>query len=168
MEIADVFVVNKSDRPGADKLKQEIEVMLGIRRGNAFRHVGAHHRPAEGGNVRRLDGKGPRSIQPSEPWEPPVVGTVAVTGAGVDELVAALDAHHAWLAASGALAARRRERLVARTRVVVERALRRWAWDEMGAAELVAARLDDVASGRRSPYDVAAEVMSHVKTGASR
>ena len=43
MEIADVFVVNKADRTGADKLRQEIEVTLGIRRGNAFRHVRAHH-----------------------------------------------------------------------------------------------------------------------------
>jgi hypothetical protein len=38
----------------------------------------------------------------------------------------------------------------------------------MGAEELVAARLDEVAAGRRSPYQVAAEIMSHVKTGASR
>src|SRR5207253_938037 len=37
MEIADIYVVNKSDRPGADKLRQEVEVMLGIRRGNALR-----------------------------------------------------------------------------------------------------------------------------------
>src|SRR5690606_22492944 len=43
MEVADIFVVNKADRPGADKLRQEIEVTLGIRRGNAFRHVPAHH-----------------------------------------------------------------------------------------------------------------------------
>ena len=48
MEIADLFVVNKADRPGADKLRQEIEVTLGIRNGNAFRHVPAHH----GGQAR--------------------------------------------------------------------------------------------------------------------
>ena len=171
MEIADVFVVNKSDRPGADRLKQEIEVMLGIRRGNAFRHVGAHH----GRMDRRTDGRTDRpapsispSVQPSTGWEASIVSTVALKGEGIDDLVTALDAHHAWLVATGALAARRRERLVARTRAVVERALRRWAWDEMGAEELVAGRLDDVATGRRSPYEVAAEVMSHVKTGASR
>src|SRR5919106_3133284 len=45
MEIADVYVVNKSDRPGGDRLRQEVEVMLGIRRGNAFRHVRPHHGP---------------------------------------------------------------------------------------------------------------------------
>src|SRR6266496_3152549 len=43
MEIADVFVINKSDRPGGDKLRQEIEVMLGLRQGNAFRNLPAHH-----------------------------------------------------------------------------------------------------------------------------
>src|SRR5580765_7507240 len=48
MEIADLFVVNKADRPGADKLRQEIEVTLGIRRGNAFRNVPAHHGRAVG------------------------------------------------------------------------------------------------------------------------
>ncbi len=162
MEIADVFVVNKSDRPGADRLKQEIEVMLGIRRGNAFRHVVAHHGRSESGNVARSGVPTPQS------WEAPVVSTVAPKGEGIDDLVSAFDAHHTWLSASGALARRRGERLVARTRTVVERALRRWAWDEMGAEELVATRLDEVAAGRKSPYEVAAEVMSHVKTGASR
>src|SRR5919106_1231827 len=46
MEIADLFIVNKSDRAGADRLKAEVEVMLGFRRGTAFRHVPAHHHPA--------------------------------------------------------------------------------------------------------------------------
>src|SRR5690348_9000842 len=45
MEIADIFVVNKADRPGAEKLRQEIEITLGIRRGNAYRHVPAHRGP---------------------------------------------------------------------------------------------------------------------------
>jgi len=49
MEGAELYVINKSDRPGADKLKQEVEVMLGIRRGNAFAHVRPHHGRSEGG-----------------------------------------------------------------------------------------------------------------------
>src|SRR5574338_859410 len=57
MEIGDIFVVNKADRPGADRLRQEIEVTLGIRAGNAFRHVKAHH--------------GPRTVKPVEPAEHP-------------------------------------------------------------------------------------------------
>ncbi len=43
MEIGDIFVVNKADRPGADRLRHEIEVTLGIRAGNAFRNIKSHH-----------------------------------------------------------------------------------------------------------------------------
>src|SRR6266545_2653677 len=53
MEIAELYVINKSDRPGAEKLRQEIEVMLGIRKGNAFAHITPHHGAAKGGEGRR-------------------------------------------------------------------------------------------------------------------
>ena len=56
MEAADVFVVNKADRPGADKLRQEIEVTLGIRRGNAYRNVPAHHGLRRGGGAAGRQG----------------------------------------------------------------------------------------------------------------
>lgn len=167
MEIADVYVVNKSDRLGADKLRQEVEVMLGIRRGNAFRHVAPHHsappRAAEGGRGRQKATQGTAGE-----WEPPVLGTVASTGAGVDELAAALDRHHVYLEASGQLVERRRRRLAARTRAVLERGVQRWLVEATRAEELLRQRLDDVADGRRSPYDVAAEILDQVKTGVAR
>ena len=156
MEIADLYVVNKSDRAGADKLRQEVEVMLGIRRGNAFRHVAPHHRPDR------------PTVRPSDSWEPPVLATVASTGAGVDELAAALDRHHVYLEASGQLADRRRRRLAARTRAVLERGVQRWLVEATRAEELLQQRLDEVADGRRSPYDVAAEILDQVKTGVAR
>jgi len=151
MEIAQVYVINKSDRPGADKLKQEVETMLGIRRGNAFAHVPPHHRPP---------------VRPSD-WEAPVLLTVANRGEGIDALVAALDRHHAFLVESGALVERRRRRLGARMRVVVQRAIRQWVWQETRAEELVSRRLDEVAEGKRSPYDVAAEILEQVRTGVT-
>ncbi len=165
MEIADIYVVNKSDRPGADKFRQEVEVMLGIRRGNAFRHISPHHpappRAGEGGGGRGRTGQGPADSQ----WEPPVLATAATTGTGVDELAAALDRHYAYLQASGTLAERRRQRLAARTRAVLERKLRRWLLEATRVEELLALRLDEVADGRRSPYDVAAEILDQVKAG---
>ncbi len=172
MEIADIYVVNKSDRPGADKFRHEVEVMLGIRRGNAFRHVGPHH-PARPRADSRTDGPAdsdatpsPRPpVRPSDTWEPPVLGTVASTGDGVDELAAALDRHYAYLQASGKLAERRRQRLAARTRAVLERKLRRWLLEAIRVEELLALRLDEVANGRRSPYEVAAEILDQVKAG---
>jgi len=159
MEIAEVYVINKSDRPGADKLKQEVEVMLGIRRGNAFAHITPHHRPTPTSRTVN-DGQG-RSGK--EAWEAPVLMTVASKGEGVPELVAALDKHHAYLAESGKLAERRARRLAARTRAVVNRALRQWVWDETRAEELLTQRLDEVTDGTRSPYDVAEEILDQVR-----
>lgn len=179
MEAADLFVVNKADRPGADKLRQEIEVTLGIRRGTAFRNTPAHHgyRPQGRRGVGTPDGASggrhdtplrPRAPAPPRPagWEPPVVLTVAAKGEGVGELVSALDSHHQWLSDSGTLAERRRARLLQRTREVVDRATRRWVWDETRAEALIAERLDEVVQGRLSPYDVAAEVLEGLKQGA--
>ena len=134
MEAADVYVINKSDRPGAEQLRHEVEGMLRMR--------------------------------PSDQWEPPVLGTVATTGEGIGELVAALERHYAYLQGSGRLAAGRRNRLQRRLRAVVERAVRQWVWDATRAEELVAERLDDVAAGRESPYDVAAEILQQLKSGA--
>ncbi len=180
MEIADVFVINKSDRPGGDKLRQEIEVMLGLRQGNAFRNLPAHHHRSDPKGLpdgrSRTDGQSDRRHSPSDrptvrlsdQWEPPVLTTVATTGEGVPELVAALDRHRAFLESSGRLVARRRERLAERTRAVVERGLRQWLWEDTPAPDLLAQRMDEMAEGRRSPYDVAADILDQLRSGAIR
>jgi len=157
MEIAELYVINKSDRPGADKVKQEVEVMLGIRRGNAFAHVRPHH-----GRADRPSAHQP--ISPSE-WEPPVLMTLASRGEGIAGLVEALEQHHQYLERTGKLAERRKRRLAARTRDVLNRAIRQWVWDETKAEDLLARRLDEVAAGTRSPYEVAAEVLEQVRNG---
>jgi LAO/AO transport system kinase len=189
MEIADIFAVNKADRTGADKLRQEIEVTLGIRRGNAFRNMPAHHGGAAG---RRGSGAektrkvavhqvgaqqvGAHRMRPSDReaqssgtqdnrWEQPVLLTSAVKDEGIPDVVGALDRHHEWLASSGELEQRRRRRLLDRTREVVDRATRRWVWEETRAEQLIAERLDEVAGGRLSPYELAAEVLEELKQG---
>ncbi|HYU30095.1 MAG TPA: methylmalonyl Co-A mutase-associated GTPase MeaB [Gemmatimonadales bacterium] len=164
MEIAELYVINKSDRPGAEKLRQEIEVMLGIRKGNAFAHVRPHHGRLEGEKVGR---KHLPTVQLSNDWDAPVLTTVASKGEGIAELVTALDRHHRYLASSGKLDERRKKRLAARTRAVVNRAIRQWVWDATQAEDLLARRLDDVAAGTRSPYDVAAEVLEQVRNGGA-
>ena len=173
MEIADVYVVNKADRPGADKLRQEVEVMLGIRRGNAFRNITPHHRPtpSDRRTVGQSDDKPSQSdrptVRPSD-WEPPVLAAVAVKGEGIAEVADALDRHRASLEATGRLEARRRERLAARTRAVVNRTLRHWIWGDTPAEALLGQALDGMAAGRRNPYEVAAEILDYVKSGATR
>jgi LAO/AO transport system kinase len=164
MEIADVFVVNKADRSGADRLRQEIEVTLGIRRGNAFRHMPAHHGVSSGEVGKR--GRVPRKLQTSDnPWEQPVAVTSAVKDEGISEVITALDKHHDWLVTSGELEQRRRRRLLERTREVVERATRRWLWEETRAEQLINDRLDEVVGGKLSPYELATEILEELKEG---
>lgn len=172
MEIADIFVVNKADRSGADKLRQEIEVTLGIRRGNAFRNVPAHHgmrgRVAagqRGSRVSRIDGQRPNVSDSPAPWAQPVILTSAVKDEGLPDLIGALDRHHQWLEQSGALEQRRRRRLLERTREVVDRATRKWVWEETRAEQLINERLDEVAQGQVSPYELAQDVLEELKQG---
>lgn len=182
MEIADLFIVNKADRPGADRVKQEVEVMLGIRRGNAFRHVAPHHRP---GSVRGAPGRtGSEAAEPPLPrpplrpvppegrgaegtWEPPVFLTVASKGEGVDEVVDAIERHAGFLAKSGELTRRRRARLERLTREVVDRALRHLVWDGGQANAALAAGLEGVVRGQTSPYQLAQEIVAGVAKGTN-
>lgn len=94
MEIADVFAVNKADLEGADRVVTEVQVMLDL---------SSHTRP-----------KGPAS------WRPPVIKTVTISGAGVEELVNAVFAHRAHLEESGRLTVERKARLKAELSEIIE------------------------------------------------
>jgi len=155
MEIADVFVVNKADRPGADRIRQELEVAMGFRAGQVYRHVGAHHGAHHGARPA------PRSVAGSAAWEPPVLATVASSGTGIDELLGACDRHYAHATGSGALEERRRRRREARTREVVDRAVRRWIWTDGESGE-VEAVLAEVRAGAKSPYDAAKAIVARL------
>jgi LAO/AO transport system kinase len=71
LEIADVFAVNKSDRPGAQEAVRDLRTMLAMARYNA------------------------------DDWKPPIISTAAATGEGITDLAAAIDRHRDWLTASG-------------------------------------------------------------------
>lgn len=166
MEIADVFVVNKADRPGADLLRQELEVALGLRRGETFRHVPAHHGVDLGPGARTAKGRvaaAPSALAADGRWEPPVMVTAAVGSEGVGELAEALDRHFAFLEQSGALADRRSRRLARRTRDVVDRALQQWVWSDSGPKAALEAALGEVAAGKRSPYEAAAAIVARIR-----
>ena len=97
-----------------------------------------------------------------------MLATVASKGDGIDVLAAALDRHYVHLERSGRLAVQRRERLAHRTRAVLERGVRHWLVQATQAEQLLERRLDDVVEGRRSPYDVAAEILDQMKAAAAR
>jgi LAO/AO transport system kinase len=162
MEIADVFVVNKADRPGADRLRQELEVALGVRTGSAYRHIPSHHGAefrTDSSQTPRRQGETAKAAVGVSVWEPPVVATVASQGTGVADLVATLDRHFATLVGGGEMERRRARRLEQRTREVVERALRRWMWSPEGPKPALDAALADVAAGHASPYGAAERIV---------
>jgi LAO/AO transport system kinase len=156
MEIADVFVVNKADRPGAERLLKEIRQALHLRAGSTLHDVPAHH----GVDLSRAMKK-EREASPKEPrgWSIPVLKTVAQTGEGVPELLEVLDRHGAWLQESGELEIRRRARARIRVRDVVDRELRRKAWASAMSDELMETGLDQIQHGDGTPYSVARKIL---------
>ena len=161
MEIADLFVVNKADRPGADRLRNDIELMLGLRGGNTLKDTPAHHgvdlkavaNPARAARAAASPNDGDR-------WTPPVLSLVGTTGEGIPELFAALDRHFAYLQASGALGRRRRARLRERVVDVVEHRLRQRLWNDAATGAWLDAQIPDLEAGRTSPYAVAEALLA--------
>jgi LAO/AO transport system kinase len=161
MEIADIFVVNKADRSGAEQLMQEVDVMLGLRQGNAYRLVEPHHTPD-------FLSSQVESVSPdteSVAWVPLVLGTVALMGEGVPGLVQALQDHYSHLQASGELDSRRRERLERHTRDVVDRTLSSLVWQQGDGERILADGMDGVVSGITSPYRLAQDIVAGVRQG---
>jgi len=126
LEVADVFAVNKADRDGARRTVRDLEYAIAM---------SDDGRDAVG-------------------WKRPVVSTVAVRGEGIDDLVAALDAHRQWLDGSGARAVRRRARAVAEIEAIALDQVRSRIGDVRGAGALPGLA-DRVVAGDLDPYRAA-------------
>jgi LAO/AO transport system kinase len=128
LEIGDLYVVNKADRDGADQVRRDLRAMLALAQ------------DAEGS------------------WKPPIVKTVAQRAEGLDEVVAEIGRHRAWLADSGELEKRRTRRARDEIEAIAVTALRRRWGDVHGRSEL-----DDLASavvaGETDPYAAADELL---------
>jgi len=167
MEIADIFVVNKADRPGADRLRHELELMLGLRGGHTLKNVPAHHGVDLGRPMTRDEklamnpARAAREAARSEEsiWMPPVLRTVASTGDGVTDVVDAVDRHFHYLDRSGELRERRRARLRARVIEVVESQVRRRLWRDDATNRWLNTRLADLENGKTNPFAVADELL---------
>ena len=155
MEIADVFVINKSDRPGADRLRNDVELMLGLRKGTSYANVPAHHgvdlRKVNPARLAREDARDDKA----ETWTPPVLRAVAAKGEGITELMESMDRHFAYLEKSGELRSRRRERLMERVVEIAERRMRSRLWGQPSTMKWLEARVDDLEAGRATPFNVA-------------
>src|SRR5215471_6058695 len=128
MEIADIFVVNKADREGADRTVASITTMLSLEQ------------------------------WPAGEWKPPVLRTVATTGAGVPELVAMIDRFRSETA--GALGERRRARAEWRLREVLGRTFMQHLDAHVFAPGEFDRILDRIAAREIDPYRAAGDVLA--------
>jgi LAO/AO transport system kinase len=127
LEVGDVFVVNKADREGSDSVVRDLRGMVAL----ADR--------APGG------------------WRPPVLKTIAVKREGLDEVVAALDKHRAWMSANGELRRRRTARARAEIEAIALSALRASSvHGPAGLDDLAAA----VVAGTTDPYTAADSMLA--------
>jgi LAO/AO transport system kinase len=106
MEIADFFVLNKADRPGAEQAVMSLKMILGFR---------PHH---EGS------------------WMPDVVRTQANEGKGVQEVATLIKTHREFLRATGGLEQKRRARLERRIREIIDDRLHLDFWNSERSVEL--------------------------------
>jgi LAO/AO transport system kinase len=134
LEIGDVFVVNKADRDGADATVRDLRHMISL---------------------------GDRT-QPGL-WRPPVVKTVADRRDGLDELMAALDAHLGFLERSGELA-RRRERRAADEIAAIALASVRRRLGDLGGREGLDVLARQVLAGETDPYSAADRLLLRLDT----
>lgn len=131
MEIGDVFVVNKADRPGADKTVNEVTTMMSL-------------------------------VDEHGDWVPPIVKTVASRAEGIDELDAAIVKHFDYLATSGELDRRNRDRV----RIRIETQLKERFMEQLIGGTIARAEyenlLEDVLRKRNNPHDAAEGVLARV------
>ncbi|MEX1907529.1 methylmalonyl Co-A mutase-associated GTPase MeaB [Janibacter sp. Y6] len=138
LEIGEVFVVNKSDRAGADDTVRDL---------------------------RRMVSLGDRT-EPHL-WRPPVVRSVALDGTGMDEIVEALDAHLAWSREHGGLEARRRRRTVDEIEALALAGLRRRFAGDAGEDRLDALA-QEVLDGGLDPFAAADRLLEQAGLSSSR
>jgi LAO/AO transport system kinase len=130
MEIADLYVVNKADRSGADELVSEVNVRV------------------------EQDSQIKKAV-----WKPPVVRTIAVENQGTDSLVEAIEKHRSFLHQSGKLTKNRREKTRQETlallrdeisRNVLEKVLGNGRFDDL---------IDDIVAHKKDPYTSVQEII---------
>jgi len=105
MEIADILVINKADRPGVENTERALNMMLQLAHPTprVFRHHGRDELIAATGSENNDEST----------WTPPIHKTIATDGTGIRDLANAIALHQAYLFESGARKHRERARLQA-------------------------------------------------------
>ncbi len=142
LEIADVFVVNKADLPGANRTVTELTEMVHMRDGQPT--------PEFGDDV-------------DYDWEPKIVETVAKDGEGVAEFIDVLDEHRDVLETTGMLDAKARTRYAEEIRALLREDANRLVASEIESRGGIEELVEAVFERETDPYSVADEVITPIE-----
>lgn len=130
MEIADIFVINKADKEGADATYFELNLMLDLEK-------------------ERWEKRG---------WRPPIVETVATTMRGIRDLWKAINDHKAFLEKSGELEKKRRFRAEEEIKTIVSDRIARTVGKKLSEDE-ISTLIERVVKREIDPYSAADQVI---------
>jgi LAO/AO transport system kinase len=130
-EIADIFVVNKADREGADKTRRELETLVSM---NEYGE---------------------------EDWVPPVLPAVAQSGKGLPELMEAIDRHRRFVYREENLGRYRAGKARVELLEILKKKLVERAVEDLARHDLLEPLVDEIARKRRDPYSVVEKIVDH-------
>ncbi len=154
LEIADVLVVNKADREGAESTLRALQAMLDL---GVAEHKVSHHGVSMTVGVPH---KAPDKAQEKPVWRPPILKTVALESKGIDELIEAIEQHRQFLNTSGEKQSRVRGRLAAELDAILRETVMRQLMSQTVASELDKL-LERVLARELDPYAAAAQILAH-------
>ena len=151
LEIADILVVNKADRPGIENTERALRANLEL--GYSHRVNG---KTGHGGFTEE------NVVVDSEGWVPPVIKTIATEESGFPELMKAILEHRSYLQKTGLLAKREHERLMDEFEHLLRHTLVQ-NWKAHTSTEQVSRVMEAVYSRKRSPASAVEELTRSVK-----
>jgi LAO/AO transport system kinase len=144
LEIADIIVVNKADRPGVEITERALSGMLSL--AHPVKRVYQHHGRQETIAPQLQDDQDEIPL-----WIPPIQRTIATTGDGIQELSVLIAEHRGHLETSGELGHRERTRLeVELSNLLQETLMNRWRNDIQ--ADVYQSVLDEIFAREVSPW----------------
>lgn len=146
LEIADILVINKADRPGVENTERALRSTLEL--AHPTKRVSRHH-----GRTLDVDVPGSSNMQNARPvWIPPIHKTVSTEGKGFAELAEAIARHVQYLHTSGDWTTRDRARLQAELEIALQETLVRRFMEnvEQGQYEAI---VGQVLQRNLSPYE---------------
>ncbi len=153
LEIADVFVVNKADRDGADRTVQELEEMIHLGEGTSTGGTGHHGVDGMAAAETTTDAADTGN------WSPPIVETVATTGEGIEAFLEELAAHRGFLESTGTRTELARKRHAEEIRTLLRADVNSLLEAELERTGGIDALADAVRTGETDPYSIADAVL---------